>query len=277
MATVILLPQSLFASKISFVVVPNTVTTDRATIVEVRIDPNSKDLNVVEGSIGISGTSASNLNVDIETGGSVLTIWPIQPKYIADKKIISFAGGVPGGFNHDGLLFRTRLSSSVSGSVKVSWVDGMSYLNDGKGTKDPVSSNFTDINLSKEDISNINKVSTDKVPPYFDEVEVGQDSGMFDGKYFVSFHAIDDMSGVDRYEVREGDTVTDITDGVYLLKDQDKKTPITIIAYDKVGNSKSYEISPGFSLINNVTIILLLVILIIIFSALYVYKKNAKK
>lgn len=141
------IPQIIFAAELKFKVIPNTDSKDKATLVEINIDPQSKKLNVVEGEIKFAGAGSENLFVQVENGQSILPIWPTPPQYDKDKKTISFTGGVPGGFDKEGLLFRLRLSPSVSGMVNISYINGNAYLNDGKGTKESVSSEPFDINI----------------------------------------------------------------------------------------------------------------------------------
>ncbi len=159
------LPHSVRAAELTFQVVPNTEVDDTTTLLEVRIDPQSKLLNVVEGDIQFSGTASDNLSVQVENGQSVLPLWPTPPQYNADKKSISFTGGVPSGFDTEGLLFRMRLSPTVSGSLTLSYVNGTAYLNDGKGTTEFVSSKPFDITFG-QDVQEILPEATSPASPY---------------------------------------------------------------------------------------------------------------
>lgn len=153
-------PQSIFAAELIFKVVPNTKADDGAMIVEVRINPESKEMNVVEGTIGFSGTMSDDLLVQIENGQSVLPLWPTPPEYIQSEKVIRFVGGVPGGFDSEGLLFRMRLSLPVPGNLAISFFNGIGYLNDGKGTKENISSKPIDVYLDKNGNSKTIEISS---------------------------------------------------------------------------------------------------------------------
>ena len=137
---IFVIPQNIFAAELTFRIVPNNIPDDNATLVEVRIDPQSKGLNVVEGTISFQGTILNELSVQVENGQSVLPLWPVPPLYLPSEKVVRFTGGVPNGFDKEGLLFRLRLSSPVSGNLVISYIDGSAYLNDGDGTKEDVSS-----------------------------------------------------------------------------------------------------------------------------------------
>jgi hypothetical protein len=273
---ILLMPRSAFAAELIFKVVPNIAAGDGATIIEARIDPQSKDLNVVEGVINFQGAIADKLSVDVETGGSVLTLWPTPPNYLPSEKNIRFTGGVPMGFDREGLLFRMRLFSSTSGSVMISWAGGSAYLNDGKGTKEGISAQPISISLTQQNTGTVSTSSPDNIPPHFDTVEIGRDPNVYDGKYFVSFHAIDDISGVARYEVKEGQSVTTVTDGVYIFRDQARQTPVTISAYDQAGNSKTIEIPSRFDWTKSAILVLLFAVILFIVLR-YGYKKIIKK
>ncbi len=123
---------------------------DGSAVVEVLIDPQSKRLNVVEGAIKFSGADLNNLSVQVENGESILPMWPNPPQYDKAAKSIRFTGGVPDGFDSEGLLFKVRLFSDEVRTFTLSYEDGAAYLNDGKGTKEPVSSKSLEITVGKD-------------------------------------------------------------------------------------------------------------------------------
>ncbi|MDO8522672.1 MAG: hypothetical protein Q7S12_00075 [bacterium] len=145
----LLMPQNTFAAELTFKIIQNTETSDNATLVEVRIDPQSKSLNVVEGEIRFSGSVSDGLSVQVENGHSILPLWPTSPQYDTDKKSISFTGGVPGGFSSEELLFYLRLSPTLDGDLDILYVNGNAYLNDGKGTKETVFSKPIKIHIGE--------------------------------------------------------------------------------------------------------------------------------
>ncbi len=108
--------------------------------VGVYIDPQRKELNVVEGVIRFQGKAVENLSVQVENGKSALPLWPVPPVYDEKEHLIRFTGGVPGGINSKSLLFRLKLASQQTAPLELSYSEGSAYLNDGKGTKDEVTS-----------------------------------------------------------------------------------------------------------------------------------------
>lgn len=271
---IFLIPRSIFASELIFKLIPNTEVEEKIQTIEVRIDPQSKNLNVVEGTINFESNILDKTIVDIETGGSVLTIWTKKPEYLQNEKIISFAGGSQVGFDKESLLFRIKISSNISGNLIILSTNSKAYLSDGLGTIDEIPISSININLEKTDTNLLNRGSLDKVSPYFEFVNIGKDANTYDGKYFISFNAIDDNSGISYFEIKEGNEITKTTDLVYILKDQNRKTPISITAYDKVQNMVVYEIKAKSDFINYVIIILLVILILLL---IYKNKINFKK
>lgn len=83
------------------------------------------------------------------------------------------------------------------------------------------------------------RAQIDTTTPATLQTEIGSDPSLFEGRYFASFSATDQLSGIDRYDVWE--TGLDWTTGVkppYELRHQDPSQPIRVRAIDKAGNMK---------------------------------------
>ncbi len=143
------IPQSINAAELLFKV-NDGVEIDTSKIVEVYVDPQAKKLNVIEGTIKLSGSILDAISVQVENGQSILSLWPTPPQYNDAEHSISFIGGVPSGFDTRGLLFRIKVSSSVEGDLGIQYTEGSAYLNDGKGTKESVSSNPVTVRVYNE-------------------------------------------------------------------------------------------------------------------------------
>ena len=80
--------------------------------------------------------------------------------------------------------------------------------------------------------------------------KIGQDSSVFEGKYFLSFYTTDKMSGTDHYEISEiKDKQQDkdnwkVVKSPYVLEDQTLNSIIKVKAVDKAGNERIAEIIP---------------------------------
>lgn len=143
-------PQNSLASELSFKIVPSVG--DGAVALEVRINPEGKNLNVVEGGVSFGGFGSNDLSVEVNKEGSVFTMWPTEPAYNKADKMISFVGGTPDGLKEEGLLFTIRLFSTVAGKLDVSWSGVKTYLNDGKGTEEATRVKSVSLNLDKKDL-----------------------------------------------------------------------------------------------------------------------------
>ncbi len=146
----LLAPQSISAAEINFNLKPSGSGDNKQTVVEVRVNPQSKRLNLIEGKIKFAGSMTDKMSVQVENGNSVLNIWPVPPIYNEKDKSINFIGGKPDGFQSEGLLFIMKINSSGAGDLNISYTDGSVYLNDGKGTKVSVYSKPVQISGSQD-------------------------------------------------------------------------------------------------------------------------------
>ncbi len=126
--------QTTIAAEIYFKNISNSNEQSSTSLIEVRIDPNSKQLNVVDGEILIKEDGVGDISLEIQNGSSTLPLWPIPPSYDQKKKIITFSGGIPNGFSDDSFLFLLKISSEIPRDVTLSFKSSTAYLNDGKGT-----------------------------------------------------------------------------------------------------------------------------------------------
>ena len=261
-------PFEIHAAEISFVVAPNANESDTVTIIEAYVDPEGESLNAIEGIIGLHDSGVSDVSlVVVETGGSIFSLWPVTPVYSEEEKVIRFTGGSTENIVEKGLLFRMRIFSEKSGDVSLSWLGGSAYRSDGEGTKEGISSRSLTISLSQSEPNQISASSPDSKPPVFDTLEVSQDPDTYDGKYFLSFHATDDISGVSKYEVVEDQITTEVSNGIYVLRDQERNTKVVVIAYDQAGNSTSIKVPTKHEGLVRVVVVvaILLLVLIVIF------------
>jgi hypothetical protein len=138
-----------------------TFDPEKPTSINVYIDPQHKDLNVVEGVIRFKGKAAEGLTVQVENGKSALPLWPVPPVYDEKEQVIRFTGGVPGGISKKSLLFRMKLSPRQSDTLEMSYGDGGAYLNDGKGTREEVSALPLSIHVDPVSVDDDGRISGD--------------------------------------------------------------------------------------------------------------------
>jgi hypothetical protein len=261
------------AAQLSFEVVSQEKGTDSVTVIEVFLDPEGISINAIEGTIGLLGKGAEQLStVVIETGESALNYWPQYPEYSLSEHVIRFTGGTTESFSEKRALFQMRIFAKQQDELILSWLGGSAYRGDGEGTEEAISSRSLTTVVTKSEPNQISASSIDTKPPQFDEIRVSQDEDVYGGKYFLSFHAVDDVSGVVGYDVVEGGETTKVDNGIYLLKDQERNTKTVIIAYDGAGNSTSVKAPTKYDWLSKV--VLSGVGLLLAFAFLYWYKRR---
>lgn len=261
-------------------------------MVDVFINTEGKSINVVEGDVGFI-TGFENIKVkDFSFAGSDFVYWPNKPSLIEGAKKISFVAGTPGGINKKtALLFRVALEGIKDGPLVISPGNLKVYINDGRATPANVSiepSTLSVVPQQKPSIANqLQKIIIgDRNKPFSFKAEIGSDPSLFDGKTFVVFSALDRESGIDHYEVREGDREPVRSGNIYVFQNQEKLEPTIIFAYDKAGNSRKIVLREKGALEKiylwqvalTVCVVLLLVVALLIFWKLFQKrkKKNVK-
>jgi hypothetical protein len=260
-----------------------SVAVGDTVIVDVKMDADGKNPNVVEGNILIA-VGAEKIEISrLSLAGSVLNYWTQNPSF-DQKSSISFVGGAPGGFNQQsGLLFKIVFLAKKEGQVILSPADIKAYDNDGKATPIAVSSNSLNIEIGpKTDVQPKNQwidvIAGDKMPPEHLIATFGRDDSIFEGKKFFTISAVDDQSGIDYFEVKEGNQPTVRSGETYVLLDQNESSPIAITAYDKAGNHSQVLLKPVKRQINyTVLIIATLIVLLILCGIGFALIKLAKK
>ena len=249
-------------------------------ILQLRLQNDGECLNAVHAEVHYP-TDALRA-IDFGKGSSILSMWIEEPKIDTEKGVITFSGGIPGGYcgripgdpvvsNVLGKLVFTALSKNprqiqirIASSSEV-------YLNDGLGTKAPLTLRNAVVTLGASSTQSENpwlsEVKADTLPPDPFTIQVQSTGGVFGGKYFLIFSTVDKQSGIDHYEIFENSFWKPIT-SPYVVKDQLLREAIQIKAIDKAGNARIGEYTPGepppreFSFDEIVTIIVVIVILI---------------
>jgi hypothetical protein len=227
----------------------DSVAVGDTVVVNVKIDPLDKKPNVVEGNIDIQSGAEKIKITHFSLAGSALTFWPQNPS-LDTESLISFNGGVPGGVSGQGsALFKIVFLAEEEGELIFLPTNIKIYDNDGKASLIEVTSNPLKINIeSKGDRPAKNQwleiISTDKQAPQNLTVTVGQDDALFNGKKFLNIYATDDESGIDYYEVIEGDRPAIRSGENYVFQDQSLKSLVTVKVVDKAGNASVAKYEP---------------------------------
>ena len=237
-------------------------------IVTVRLDTQGDCINVVEVDLGFS---KEMLTVeDFSEGGSILTHWIKKPgdkdlSEINNKGMISFAGGIPGGFcgrlaGDPGLsnilgkvIFKIPsliIGSSINDELDLEILPSSKvFLHDGYGTRADLyvqKARYVVLEGDKPSTDEWEeKLAMDDILPEPFVVELQQSPAIFDGQYFVIFWTSDKQTGIDYFQVKEGDGDFKIATSPYLLDGQTLKNKIIVKAVDKAGNERIVGYTPS--------------------------------
>ena len=202
--------------------------------VEVYLAGTDESVNALEGRLRLPGGAAGS---HLRTGESVVLHW-IESPSVTDGEI-RFAGIIPGGFTGTATTGAGLSGAGLLFSVMVSGVDGQVvledaavFLNDGEGTKVPVVTQSVSVLAGESTFPE----STDRTPPEWLTVERVHDPAIAEGRAVLIMASIDKDSGLDRFEVREGDDPWTRADSPYVLLDQEGIQIISVRAYDRAGN-----------------------------------------
>ncbi len=219
-------------------------TQDAATgliAVDVVLDTGGTQINAASGVIRVDGSKVALYSVD-ETR-SLISLWVDRPHMIDDHTIV-FSGIIPSGFSQlrnqfSGfplmptvvrLLFRAQENGTTTFSVTDSHV----LLNDGRGTEVPLTK-VPPLTLSvvRHDDAHID----DTIAPDSFTPVLAKSPTLFDGRYFLTFSTRDIGTGIDHYEVQEGEDGQWVSaTSPYVIADQSLRKDIRVAAVDGAGN-----------------------------------------
>lgn len=260
----------------------NMTSKGDTAIINVFLNTESELINSLDGSIILSDNYGGNFEVkDISLVGSSFSIWPRSPSLEEGHKIY-FVGGVPGGINNErALLFKIIVKINESGDFSIKPDTVTAYLNDGLATQRNITSKDSVISINQPNGSPIDRwqeiISNDNIAPEPFKIDLIKDSNLFDGKKFISFESFDLQSGIDHYEVKEGDYPSVRTGTNYILINQKGDPKIIVTAYDKAGNFQVSTLGQKES-INWFGIIISVAIIFIAYNIIKrLFKKDEKK
>ena len=248
----IFFPTLVRASDFFFDSASKSINQGDTFIVELKLSTPDNFINAVEGYLSFDNNKLEIKEVSV--GGSIFNLWAKPVAYSNETGKVSFVGGVAGGFQgKDAEILKIIFFAKKEGAADLSFnQNSLLFLNDGEGTKVAFGSRPFTLSILKRPANVLPKdewqpfLEEDKNPPEPFEINIGSNPSMFGGKYFVSFFTTDKESGVDHYEIREGDGILIKTESPYLLKDQDLRSVITVKTVDKAGNERIVELAPTY-------------------------------
>lgn len=252
----VLIPASASAATVRVDTSKGSISAGDTIIVGIMVDSDQASINSIEGEITIQASSSSFEVKEFSLAGSIFGLWPRTPSLSNGGKVVSFVGGVPGGFNtQNARLFNLILDVKQEGTIKISPRNIVAFANDGKGTKLPVTIKDINIVVEPKKEGTVPKdewnelLAADITPPEEFVVVLGKDPSLFEGKKFAFFSALDAGSGVSHYEVSENGKSPVRSGSMYVLQDQDSEVKLQVTAFDKSGNKRTVEyVKPGYTI-----------------------------
>lgn len=239
--------------------------------VGVFFSTEGKEINAISGVVNFPEDLMEFKHM--KDAGSLMNFWVERSK---QNGSFLFSGIIPGGFQGDrGYLFSLVFTAKKAGKARFSMKDIKVYLHDGKGTEMSAQGSPMDISFVKNPKNPPFALPNDTELPEPFRPEIIQDPDTFDGKYFLVFQTQDKNSGLNHYEVREGDGGWETATSPYLLTDQELRTPLFVKAVDNAGNERIEVISPEVPPYQNYLVFFLLIGGIILCIILFLRQRRA--
>lgn len=237
--------------------------------VDVRLDNQNQCVNAAE--VDLSYPKDQLQAVAASDGDSILSLWVKPPTIYSDYGLVSFAGGLPGGYcgrvagdttlsnKLATIYFRFPTSTAaVSGTIpqaaQLSFLSGTAaILNDGEGTPAKLTTagaSYTQILKGKYAPLDVwqNAITNDTTPPESFAIDVYRDPSLFDDRWFAVFSTVDKQTGIDHYDIAEvpfanldtPENQWNWTRAIspYLVKDQSLGSMVAVRAVDVAGNTR---------------------------------------
>ncbi len=260
---------------------PRTATYSPGSVfmAAVKVDTEGECLNVIQADISFDKNVLEL--IDFSTGDSFLSYWVKNPTRkdlteINKKGVISFAGGVPGGYcgaipgDPGKSNIVARLVFSLPGmtiSKEPKTTTTISFLKTSQAYLNTADGQLANLRLQKGEIFISKKAGVaknywqeelkkDKIPPEAFAVYIQKQADINQGKYFIVFNTTDKQSGLDHYEIKEYDengfipgtkqkAEWRLVKSPYILKDQKLRSTILVKAVDKAWNERIVKFIPS--------------------------------
>jgi hypothetical protein len=212
--------------------------------VQIVLDTEGVQVNAVEAQVNYSKEELEFLNV--LDGDSAINFW-IQKPELKSEGAVSFSGITPGGVNgHDITVLTLRFEAKKEGVGRMALENAQVFLHDGLGTKAEVKTVLFERNIQGQSIASpiVTQYIDIEAPEIFSPT-ITTDPDIFDGKKFLVFSTQDKGSGIDFYEVKEGEFGSyEQAISPYEIKDQSLSKKISVKAVDREQNEYVAVIYP---------------------------------
>jgi hypothetical protein len=212
--------------------------------VAILLNTEAMTVNAIEAEVTY-GTDELVLR-EIIDGESIVNFWVQAPSITEEGKVL-FSGITPGGIaGRDLNLLTLEFEAKKEGVGSVLLERVQVLLHDGLGT--PLETTLVPLSFNIVGQSTVSAVTTEYIdiePPEPFLPIVTTDTDVFEGKYFLVFDTEDKGSGIDFYEVKEGELGSyNRATSPYAINDQSLTKKIFVKAVDKEGNEYIATIYP---------------------------------
>ncbi len=228
-----------------------TVNVGQKFWLNLMLAPEGETINAIKATVNYPQDKLTLININ--DGGSIISSW-IEVPDIKNNQT-TFAGIIPGGFSgvlnpfHSeimpGKVISLEFLVNKGGEIKIDLNNLQVLLHDGVGTSvDTRVMAFEIIPTEKIISSSPKKEVEDLEAPEPFTFQIIKDESIFENQYVLIFNTQDKDSGIDHYEVQEGNLDFKIAKSPYLLENQYLNGKIIVKAIDRAGNERISRVGP---------------------------------
>lgn len=214
--------------------------------IDILLQPTGTAINAIEGTVtlpaGVQFTGSDDSH-------SFISLWIKRPT--ESNGAVVFSGVVPSGWSGlinpldssrmlDGTVIRLYFTAQQAGTFAFIG-SARAYANDGLGTEVPIGADA--LSVAVDSVYAPSKISVaDVFPPLPFTPLLIKDKTLASGKYAVVFATEDKESGIDHYEVKQGNFAWTIAESPYVLPHQWFRNSILVRAIDRAGNIQEAQV-----------------------------------
>ena len=277
-------PFSIFASEIIFQNPNKTLGVGDEFSMPILLSSQDENVNAISGDIVWSDETLSAMNVF--SANSIVSSWVEMP-HISGNSVV-FSGIMPGGYQGGVIDPMTQKSSpgtiavitfrvKKAGTAKIEFTDEHLYKNDSFGTEVPLQNNPLTLSFSEKG-SGLSVFTYDTNPPEDFIPIISQDPNVYDGRFTVVFSTNDKETGIDHYEVKQGEDGEWVrAESPFPLVDQEFSGTVFVKAIDLVGNYKIGAVQMEQKAPISVMVIYLILIVLALIFLRWMFVRHLKK
>ncbi len=271
-------PALVRASELNINIGSATYDLQDSFLIDVYLDTRGATINAISTEVSFDTSKLQIL--EVIDSDSAVNFW-IEKNVEGGR--INLSGITPGGFSGNSSKIISLMFETVSsGPATVDFKNTQVFLNDGLGTRESISDQEKNINISgkiSQNKPNNNRFSSDTESPESFKPEVSRSTALFDNEWFLVFKTQDKNSGVSHYLIKEARFRAlmffkrwTVVESPYVLHDQRLTSFIAIKAVDKAGNEVVERVYPQNQKSVFETVLVLAVFAVIIFVILTILR-----